>query len=86
MKHFSFLTLDQKRQIVIKHYEAAGYKDRQGKPIKVNPNLPEKVIEEYYANICKLRDSERRITESRPRLKLILSDSGPKVDIPDEIA
>lgn len=73
----SFLTIEQKREIVRRHYEAA-YK------IKVRDNLTDTEISLYYDNIQKLRFSEERHKDDRPKLKLILNPDKFRIAYPEK--
>jgi hypothetical protein len=60
------ITIDQKREILRKHYLTLN--------IQLNPALPESEIEKYYKMLMQLADSERRHKETKPKLRLIKND------------
>jgi hypothetical protein len=61
----SFLTIEQKRQILTKHYRALN--------VELNPCLPDSEIEKYYKKLLALDNSEKRhrFETEKPKLRLI---------------
>lgn len=60
----SYLTIEQKRQILREHYRKAYH-------FELNPSLPDNVIEDYYKKLQLLFQSERRHELKKKNLRLV---------------